>query len=114
MRPEAIQGLARFSHSEGLEVGARPGDGGEHECGPVGDDDDADDAELQLPAFAHEQGEEDVPKSDLGEDVREDEVGPRTGAGRQEHAEGDEHESPPTGMQPKLPLVLTLCGASRR
>ena len=114
VRPKAIQGLACLGHAEGLELGPRSGDGREHERGPSGDGDDTDGPELYLPAPAHEQREEDIAESDLSEDVREDEVGPRPGAGGQEHAEGDEQERPPTGMQPKLPLVLTLCGASRR
>ena len=113
MRPKPIQGLARLSHSEGLEVSAWSGDRGEHERGPGDDGDDADGAELDLPAPPDEQGEEDIPESDLGQDVREDEVGTRTGAGGQEDAEGDEHERPPEGMQPELSLVLAFGGAPR-
>ena len=114
MGPEAAEDLVGAGDAEGFVIRGGPGDRGEREGGPGGDGDDHDDAELDLPAASDEQGEEDVAEADLGEDVMEAEHGLLVGAaGGQEDAEGDEHESPPDGVQEEFLLVLALRAATR-
>ena len=112
--PETAEDLRRVIHPDGFVILRRSGDRGEREGGPCCDSDDADGAELHLPATPDEQGEEDVPEPDLGEDVVEAEDGLLAGAGGQEDAESDEYERPPEGVQKKLPLVLAFGVATRR
>jgi len=114
VRPEAAEGLAGLGDAEGFEVSPGSGHGREQERGPGGDGDDPDGPELDLPAFADEQGEEDVTEADLGEDVREDEVGSSAGAGGQEDAQGDQREGPPQGVQEASASVLPFGAATRR
>ena len=114
VRPEAAEDLSGIGDAEGFVIGGRPGDGRERERGPGGHGDDADGAELDLPAASDEQGEEEVAEADLGEDVVEAEDGLLAGASGQEDTEGDEYERAPEGMQPEFPLVLAFGGAARR